>query len=167
MVRRDDDQDPGASASSPFDSVVGRVEAQLARGRPSGAVDPPEPPPAAAVPRGRAAGARDYVTGIAIGVAIVGVLLQVWLARELAMYDATWTLYTPDSMKPPFVVGTAWRFGAPLALAALVVLAHVLAGRGKRWPALVVAVLALATPAASLYLARAPFTELAGRITAE
>ena len=167
MVGRDDDQDPGASASSPFDSVVGRVEAQLSRGRPIGAIDPPAPAPVTVTARRRAVGSRDYLTGIAIGVAIVGVLLQCWLARELAAYDLGWTFYTPESMKPPFVVGTAWRIGAPLALAALVVIAHVLAGRGRRWPAIVVAVLALATPAASLYLARAPFSEIAGRIQAE
>jgi hypothetical protein len=170
MVGRDDEPEPGAGASTPFDSVVGRMEAQLARGRPSGAIDPPAGGPAAVARRGRgAAGARGYVTGIAIGVAIAGVLVQCWLAHRLAAFDLDpgWTFYTPGSFEPPFVVRTGWRIGAPVVLAGLVVLAHVLTGRGKRWPAIVVAVVALATPALSIYLAEKPFHTLAGNIRAE
>jgi hypothetical protein len=168
MGERDDDPDP--STSTPFDSVVGRVEAQLARGRPSGALDPPSPAPVAIVRRGRGDGARDYATGIAIGIAVVGVLLQIWVGYEVATYRTTWEMFAPESLRPSaagVVASTAWRYGAPVVLAGLVGLAHVLAGRGRRWPALVIAVVAVAAPVTTLYVARAPFHAVADAIETE
>jgi hypothetical protein len=142
-----DEDEPAAAASSAFDSVVGRVEAQLSRGRPSG---PVEAPPAQIVADRVARESRGLRTGILIGVLGFAILVDVWLS--IAMGRLAANVPEPSASRWVEVVATpAWRWGMLAMLGLLSGSAYMLTRRGKRWPLISATVTALIIVALTAY----------------
>ena len=157
------DEDQAEPAA--FDSVVGRVEAQLASGRPSGAVEAPTPASSARTKIPPPATARpDFVAGVGAGIAGAAALIQLWLSFHLAplvtMYNA---LEYPPSLGTRIAISPIWHLASIAVIGALAIAGY-RGSRRRRWPLLVVAGVAIAIVAATYLLATMPITELAGNI---
>lgn len=125
-----DDDEPASAASSAFDSVVGRVEAQLSRGRPSGPVEAPEPQ---VVANRTAPDVRGFRTGVVLGLLAAAIVVDLWLS--IAMGRLATNLPAPSASRWVAVVATgAWRWGMLGLLVLLSASAYTLFRRGKRWP---------------------------------
>lgn len=168
----DDGGEPAPAGSGGFDSVVGRMEAQLARGRPSGAVEAPDRGPvsarvASASASSAAPSGRGFVAGIGFGIAGLATAVQLWLAYELAPLQQMFREFgaTPPAISR-IVVSAGWRYGTVVALIVLISAAHWIAPR-RRWPLVAVAVLAVAIVMITYVAARLPFSALSGSITSE
>jgi hypothetical protein len=154
--------EPGASRSAPFDSVVGRMEAQLARGRPSGAVEAPRPatqPARIASPSAD----RDFVAGLCTGIAALATAMHLWLAYELSPLEQMYRDLPSTSQIADFAISAGWRYGSFGTLVALILVAYAQAPR-RRWPLILVAIVAVSTLAFTYVVARLPVFDLAGSI---
>lgn len=148
------------------------MEAQLARGRPSGAVEAPDRGQVSARVSSASASAsanndRGFVAGVGAGVAGLATAIQLWLAYELAPLQQT---YAEFQATPPLIsriaVSAGWRYGTVAGLIVLISAAH-WAARRRRWPLIAVAVVAIAIVLITYVAARLPFTVLSDAITAE
>lgn len=84
-------------------------------------------------------GARDYRTGVIVGLTAFAIVVEVWLAIALGRL-AEFASSTPSGSAVVGMVSAArWRWGAVIGLSALAIVGHVAAGRGKRWPVAVAA----------------------------
>jgi hypothetical protein len=152
-----EDEDPGP-ASGAFDSVVGRVEAQLARGRPSGPVEAPEPQ----VVPDRGVRARGFRAGVLLGVLGSVVVVQLWLSLALAQLASN-RPEPPSVSRWVDVVSTgAWRWGMFAMLLLLSGSAYSLSRRGKRWPLVSALVTALVVLGLTAYAVSYRVNELTG-----
>ena len=124
-----EDEEPAASGA--FDSVVGRVEAQLARGRPSGAVEAPE---REVVPDRPGVRGRGFRAGVMLGVLCSIIVVQLWLSLALARLAANRPDPPSVSKWVDVVSSGAWRWGMLAMMLLLAGSAYKLSGRGKRWP---------------------------------
>ena len=154
---------------TPFDSVVGREEARLARGRPSGAVEAPAPAASGRAARVAplAAAKPDFVAGVFAGIAATAGLVQLWLGFHVAPLREVYAALEGPPMLPTRVaISSAWHAISVLVVAGLVAGGYV-ASRGRRWPMIVVAVVALAIVAFTYLYAFEPIHALGGMIKAE
>jgi hypothetical protein len=170
MTSSDDDNiEP---ASSAMDSLVGRMEADLARGRPRG---PAEPPPSASArtrtPRRSPELDASFVSGLCTGVTGCAILVQIWLAIELRGVRSAfreWTAYFPPTNDVPLssriALSPIWEIGAPVAFAAALV-ALLLFARRRVVPLAVVTVLSVAATTFTYFAATAPLDRIAGQIS--
>jgi hypothetical protein len=138
--RRDDE--PGAGGSSPFDSIVGREEARLARGLPRGAIESPPPDPPLAPGSG-----RIYAAGAALGVAVLAAVVNAWITHTCA---ALAIFLPPTGSHAELVSSPGWRWGSLAGGVALCAGAAVLARRGRYWPSYVAAAAGVAILVMSL-----------------
>lgn len=86
-------------------------------------------------------GARDYRTGVIVGVTAFAIAVEVWLAVAIGRLAEFAASAPSRSAMVNTVFAPWWRWGAVLALSALAVIGHVAAGRGKRWPIAIAAAL--------------------------
>ena len=125
------------------------------------------PFPATAVEVATERAPTSFFDGVVTGVAAAAVLVQLFLAWELASFRE---MYKDLGGQLPaatrLVLTSAWRWGVPAAgLVAIVVL--VVRRPRAAWPYLVVALVIVAATFATWWLARMPVYELAGAIRAE
>jgi hypothetical protein len=169
----DDETESGTSA---MDSLVGRMEADLARGRPQA---PVEPPPSVSSSKRTARRASDgsFAAGACAGVAACAVLLQIWLAFELgdasahlAEFDSARSEYgLPESLVPTaskIALSPVWQIGAAVGLA-IALLAALAFARRRVLPLAIVAGVSVGSVVFTYVAAKAPFERLAGEIKAE
>lgn len=118
------------------------------------------------LPRQDAVGGRlGFAAGVAVGLTLAAIAVQVWLAVQLAPLRGTWAAYVPESIAnlSRLAVRAEWRWGVPVVSTALVV--GLLVARVKRPHAYaLVAALAIAAAIVTYVWAMAPFTALASHI---
>jgi hypothetical protein len=124
-------------------------------------------PAAVAIEVTAEAGPAPFVDGIATGIAIAAVVIQSFLAFELAAFrgmyrDLGGTLPAATRL----VLTDGWRWGVPAA-GALAITGLVFRRPRNSWAYLAVAVVMVAASVATWYLARMPVYELAGNIKAD
>jgi hypothetical protein len=108
-----------------------------------------------------------FFPGIATGIALAAITVQLCLAYELAafreMYREMGSGRLPAGTR--MVLTSAWRWGVPAAGLAMV--AGLIVVRPRRaWPYVAIALVMVVTAIATWYLARSPVYELAGNIEA-
>jgi hypothetical protein len=86
-------------------------------------------------------GARDYRTGVVVGVTAFAIAVEVWLAVALGRLTEFAASAPSRSAMVNTVTAPWWRWGAVIGLSALAFIGHVAAGRGKKWPIAVAATL--------------------------
>jgi hypothetical protein len=160
-----DDDGGEPAAATQFDSVVGRMEAHLAQGRPSGAVEAP-PAGVQSARISSASGERDFVAGLCTGIAVLATAMHLWLAYELTPLQQLYREVPDSPTISRFAISAGWRYGSFGALVILILFAYALAPR-RRWPLVVVAILAVSALAFTHVVSRLPLFEIAGNIRGE
>ncbi len=125
------------------------------------------PFPAVPVEIERVPGPVGFGAGLVTGIGYAAVLVQVFLAWELASFREMYRdLGGALPAATRLVLTAGWRWGVPV-VGAVAITALVVRRPRAIWPYIVVAVCAAAAAVATWYLARMPVYELAGNIRAE
>jgi len=125
------------------------------------------PFPAAAVEVAIDRPPTSFAHGVVTGIAAAAVLVQVFLAWELASFREMYKDFggtLPAATK--IVLTSGWRLGVPV-VSAIAIVALIVRRPRIAWPYLAAALVIVAATLATWWLARAPLYELAGNIRAD